>query len=191
MASGPAIRGKLVSIGTARLAAAMARHGVHRPPLAGLHPLSPHQDPFAGPAATGIADCRPGDVLVLSEAATAVPLTTLARRRIAGVVSGKPLRNAADLVRGGLPAWHVPAGTSPLATLPVAADDVVVADRDGVLALPALLAVTLAEEVEEALAYEEFVAEQVSAGGGVYGLHIPSGEQARRAFAEWRRLRGR
>ena len=41
------------------------------------------------------------------------------------------------------------------------------------------------------MAYEEFVAEQVSAGGGVYGLHIPSGETARRAFAEWRRIRGR
>jgi hypothetical protein len=31
----------------------------------------------------------------------------------------------------------------------------------------------------------------VSAGGGVYGLHIPSGENARRAFAAWRRIRGR
>jgi len=29
------------------------------------------------------------------------------------------------------------------------------------------------------------------AGGGVYGLHLPSGDQARRAFTEWRRLRGR
>jgi hypothetical protein len=41
------------------------------------------------------------------------------------------------------------------------------------------------------VAYEEFVAEQVSSGGGVYGLHIPSGDNARRAFAAWRRIRGR
>ena len=49
----------------------------------------------------------------------------------------------------------------------------------------------IAEEAVEAMAYEEFVAEQVSAGGGVYGLHIPSGEHARRAFAAWRRIKGR
>ncbi|MFZ5784373.1 MAG: hypothetical protein ACOY4R_29610 [Pseudomonadota bacterium] len=187
----PGIREKLVLAGTARLAAALARRGQQPPPLAGLRPLSPHQEPFAGRAAVGIAACARGDVLVLSEAAKAIPLALLARRRIAGVVSAVPLRNAAELVRTGLPAWHLPAGAPSPSALPVTAGDVVVADRDGVLALPASLAGTLADEVEETLAYEEFVAEQVSAGGGVYGLHIPSGEQARRAFAEWRRLKGR
>ena len=64
-------------------------------------------------------------------------------------------------------------------------------DRSGIVVIPASLADQVAEEAVEAVAYEEFVAEQVSAGGGVYGLHIPSGEHARRAFAAWRRLRGR
>ena len=31
----------------------------------------------------------------------------------------------------------------------------------------------------EAIAFEEFTAEQVNQGGGVYGLHIPSGERAK------------
>ena len=39
--------------------------------------------------------------------------------------------------------------------------------------------------------FEAFTAEQVDAGGGVYGLHIASGEQARIAFAAWRKLKGR
>ena len=55
----------------------------------------------------------------------------------------------------------------------------------------AALADAVASEAEEAMAYEEFVAEQVSAGGGVYGLHIPSGERAKQAFAQWRRIKGR
>jgi hypothetical protein len=31
----------------------------------------------------------------------------------------------------------------------------------------------------------------VAQGGGVYGLHIPSGERAKQAFAQWRRMKGR
>jgi len=49
----------------------------------------------------------------------------------------------------------------------------------------------VAEEAAEAIAFEEFTAEQVNQGGGVYGLHIPSGERAKAAFAQWRRLKGR
>ena len=65
-----------------------------------------------------------------------------------------------------------------------------VGDRHGVVAIPAAVADEIAEEAAEALAFEIFTAEQVDAGGGVYGLHIPSGEQAKIAFAAWRKLRG-
>ena len=44
---------------------------------------------------------------------------------------------------------------------------------------------------KEIAAYEEFITEQVNQGGGVYGLHIPRGEQARVAFAAWRKMKGR
>ena len=57
--------------------------------------------------------------------------------------------------------------------------------------LPAALADEIAEEAAEAQAFEEFTAEQVNQGGGVYGLHIPSGERAKQAFAQWRRIKGR
>jgi regulator of RNase E activity RraA len=75
--------------------------------------------------------------------------------------------------------------------LPIEAGDVLFGDRAGLLIIPARLVDQIAEEAAEAMAYEEFVAEQVSSGGGVYGLHIPSGEHARRAFAAWRRIKGR
>lgn len=184
-----ATRDKLVSVGTKRVAAALAKHGLRRQSLSGLRPLSPFQDPLVGEASKAIDACPPAGVLVMQGSVTSVPIALLTRRRVAGVVSDSPLRNAAEIARAGLPAWHRPSGPSrPLA---IEAGDVVFADRAGVIVIPAALVDQVAEEAVEAMAYEEFVAEQVSSGGGVYGLHIPSGDNARRAFAAWRRLKGR
>jgi regulator of RNase E activity RraA len=189
MALAPATRDKLISVGTARIAAALAKHGLRRQSLTGLRPLSPFQDALAG-AATAIDACPPGGVLVMESSVTSVPVALLARRKVAGVVSNSPLRNAAEIARAGLPAWQRPSGPPPK-PLPVEAGDILFGDRAGLIVIPARLADQIAEETVEAMAYEEFVADQVSAGGGVYGLHIPSGEHARRAFAAWRRMKGR
>ena len=48
MALAKATRDKLISAGTARIAAALAKHGLRRQSLAGLQPLSPFQDALAG-----------------------------------------------------------------------------------------------------------------------------------------------
>ena len=190
MALADAIRGKLISVGTARVTAALAKHGLRRQSLSGLKPLSPFQDALAGAAATAIDACPPGGVLVLESSVTSAPIALLTRRRVAGIVSNSPLRNAAEIARAGLPAWQRPSGP-PARPLPLDAGDVLFGDRGGLLVIPAAMVEQIAEEAAEAMAYEEFVAEQVDSGGGVYGLHIPSGEHARRAFAAWRRLRGR
>ncbi len=190
MALAQATRDKLISVGTARIAAALAKHGLRRQSLSGLRPLSPFQDALAGEAATTIDACPPGGVLVMESSVTSAPVALLMRRKVAGIVSNSPLRNAAEIARAGLPAWQRPSGP-PTRPLPVEAGDVLFGDRAGLIVIPAKLADQIAEETVEAMAYEEFVAEQVSAGGGVYGLHIPSGENARRAFAAWRRIRGR
>jgi regulator of RNase E activity RraA len=190
MALAPAARDKLISVGTARVAAALAKHGLRRQSPTGLRPLSPFQDALAGKAATALDACAPGGVLAIESSVTSVPLALLTRRKVAGVVSNSPLRNAAEIARAGLPAWQRPSGP-PAKPLPLEAGDVVFGDRSGLIVIPANLADQIAEEAAEAMAYEEFVAEQVSSGGGVYGLHIPSGENARRAFAAWRRIRGR
>ena len=190
MALAKATRDKLISVGTARVAAALAKHGLRRQSLTGLRPLSPFQDALAGAVAMAIDACPPGGVLAMESSVTSAPLALLTRRKVVGVVSSSPLRNAAEIARAGLPAWHRPSGP-PTKPLPIEAGDVLFGDRAGLIVIPANLADQIAEEAVEAMAYEEFVAEQVSAGGGVYGLHIPSGEHARRAFAAWRRIRGR
>lgn len=190
MALAEAIRDKLLSVGTTRAAGVLAKHGLRRQSLAGLRPLSPFQDSVAGEAATTIDACPQGGVLAMESSVTSAPVALLTRRKVAGVVSNSPLRNAAEIARAGLPAWQRPSGP-PTKPLPIEAGDVLFGDRAGLLVIPAAMVEQIAEEAVEAMAYEEFVAEQVSAGGGVYGLHIPSGENARRAFAAWRRIRGR
>lgn len=190
MALAQATRDKLSSAGTTRIAAALAKHGLRRQSVPGLRPLTAHQDLLIGEASKTIDTCPPGGVLVVEGSAASVPVALLARRRAAGVVSDGPLRNAAEIARTGLPAYHRP--PSPNAKpLQIETGDIILGDRNGVIVVPAHLADQIAEEAAEAAAYEEFVDEQVSAGGGVYGLHIPSGEHARRAFAAWRRIKGR
>ena len=190
MALAQATRDKLSSAGTTRIAAALAKHGLRQQFVPGLRPLTAFQDLLIGEASKAIDSCPPGGVLVVEDSATSVPVALLVRRRAAGVVSDSPLRNAAEIARAGLPAYHrLPGpGAKPL---PVETGDIILGDRNGVIVVPAHLADQVAEEAAEAAAYEEFVAEQVDSGGGVYGLHIPSGEHARRAFAAWRRIRGR
>src|SRR5215216_3611753 len=177
MALAPATRDKLISAGTARIAAALVKHGLRRQAL-------------AGEVATAIDACPPGGVLVLESNVTSAPVALLTRRKVAGIVSNSPLRNAAEIAHAGLPAWQRPSGPPPK-PLPIEAGDVLFGDRAGLIVIPANLADQIAEEAVETMAYEEFVAEQVSSGGGVYGLHIPSGENAQRAFAAWRRMKNR
>jgi regulator of RNase E activity RraA len=190
MALAEATRNNLISVGTTRVVAALVKHGLRRQSLTGLRPLSPFQEVLAGEAALAVDACLPGAVLVMESSVTSAPVALLTRRKVAGVVSNSPLRNAAEIARAGLPAWQRPSSPAPK-PLPIEAGDVLFGDRAGLIVIPAAMADRIAEEAAEALAYEEFVAEQVSSGGGVYGLHIPSGENARRAFAEWRRIKGR
>jgi regulator of RNase E activity RraA len=158
----PETRDQLLSIGTRRIAAALARHDATGRIIERL----PVRDPFAGPASLTIESCRAGSVLV-GEAPDRM-LERLRQRGIAGVVAPRELSG-----------------------LPVDAGDAILRDRDSLVVIPSALVETVAEEAAEAIAFEEFTADQVAQGGGVYGLHIPSGDRARQAFAAWRRMKGR
>ena len=156
-------RDKLTSVGTARIVAALAKHGLRRQSLSGLRPLSPFQDALIGGAAISIDTCPPGGVLLMESSVTSAPVALLARRKVAGIVSNSPLRNAAAMARAGLPAWQRPSGPPPK-PLPIQPGDVLFGDRAGLIVIPADRADQIAEEAVEAMAYEEFVAEQVSFG---------------------------
>ena len=142
-----ATKDRPIGAGTTRIAAALAKHGLQQQSLPGLRPLSPFQDALAGEAGKTIDACPPGGVLVVEGSTMSVPVALLTRRRVAGVVSDGPLRNGAEIAGAGLPAWHRPPGAATWP--PVEAGDVVLADRDAVLVIPAALADQVAEEAVE------------------------------------------
>jgi hypothetical protein len=158
----PATRDKLLRVGAKAIVAALAKRGIKGRDVGKL----PIADPFAGEACVALEACRAGNVLVLER-----PLARLPERlvqRLAGIVTRRELKD-----------------------VPIAGGDVILRDRTALVVLPAAFAEQITEEAAEALAFEDFTAEQVNQGGGVYGLHIPSGERAKQAFAQWRRMKGR
>jgi len=74
---------------------------------------------------------------------------------------------------------------------PVFPGDIILGDNDGVIVIPAALVDEIAEEAVEMTAYEDYVAEQVTSGQGIYGLYPPTNEQSLIDFAAWRKLNGR
>ena len=122
-------------------------------------------DPFAGTVALTVETCRSGSVLVADLTA---PAAGRLRQRGVDIVARRDLRG-----------------------MRLEAGDGLLRDRDSLVVIPAALVEEVAEAAAEAVAFEEFTADQVAQGGGVYGLHIPSGERAKRAFAEWRKMKGK
>ncbi|MGE5149710.1 MAG: hypothetical protein ACM3II_06270 [Rhodospirillaceae bacterium] len=157
----PATQDKLLRVGTKRVIAALAERGVKGRALTKLTPI----DPFAGTVALTVEACRTGSVLV---AEIAAPAADRLRQRGIEVVARRDLRGLRPEAGDGL-----------------------LRDRDSLVVIPAALVDEVAEAAAEAVAFEEFTADQVAQGGGVYGLHIPSGERAKQAFAQWRRMKGR
>jgi hypothetical protein len=158
-----ATRDKLLGVGAKAVTAALSQHGLEGRARTRL-PMTAVS--FAGEACLSIEACRTGNVLVLERPVARLPDRLM--QRLAGIVLRRDLRD-----------------------IPFEAGDIIVRERDSAVAIPADMADQIADEAAEAQAFEEFTAEQVNQGGGVYGLHIPSGEQARRAFAQWRRMKGR
>lgn len=189
MALKSSTRDKLRRVGSAAVATALSNRGLPDRRIEDLRPLSSTQDTLVGEAFMAIENCRAGAVLIVEAGKPLPPMALLARRGVAGIVSAGPLRDLAEIVRTGLSAYQrQPASERPI---PIANGEMLVGDRLGVIVIPAHLVDEIADEATDALAFEEFTAEQVNQGGGVYGLHIPSGDRARIAFAAWRKMRGR
>jgi regulator of RNase E activity RraA len=87
-----------------------------------------------------------------------------------------------NLIRHHAVDLNVPIGCGDVAVYP---GDIVVGDGEGVCVVPAHLASEVAAEAYEQTAYEDFVAERVRAGAGIFGLY-PADAQTKAAFAAWR-----
>jgi regulator of RNase E activity RraA len=122
------------------------------------------------------------------------------------VVTDGGFRDSAEIARLGFPAYHQRPSAPTNLTLhqaididvpigcgdaPVFPGDTILGDGDGVIVIPASLVDEIAEEAFEMTAFEDFVAEQVDKGHGIYGLYPPTAEQTMVDFAAWRKMKGR
>ena len=165
------------------------------------------------PQRKAVEDCPPGAVLVMDSrkdaraaSAGAILVGRLKQRGVAGVVTDGGFRDSAEIAKLGIPAFHHRPSAPTNLTLhhaieingpiafgdaPVFPGDVILGDSDGVIVIPAHLADEIADETFEMTAFEDFVAEQVANGRGIFGLYPATDEQTLTDFAVWRKANGR
>jgi regulator of RNase E activity RraA len=177
-----------------------------------LNPITVFQDP-GHPQRRAIEDCPSGAVFVIDSrkdaraaSAGSILVSRLMVRGVAGIVTDGGFRDAAEIAKLDIPAFHSRPSAPTNLTLhqavdvnvpigcgdaPVFPGDVVVGDADGVIIVPAHLADELAGEALEMTAYEDFVTERVLEGQSITGLYPATEETNLQRFAEWRKQRGR
>src|SRR6516164_5203165 len=165
------------------------------------------------PQRKAIEDCPAGAVLVMDSrkdaraaSAGAILVTRLMKRGVAGVVTDGGFRDSGEIAKLGFPAYyHRPRAPTNLTLhqaidvnvpigcgdAPVFPGDVILGDADGVIVIPAHLADEIASETFEMTAFEDFVAEEVGKGRGIFGLYPATDEQTLKDFAAWRKNVGR
>ena len=165
------------------------------------------------PQRKAVEECPSGAVLVIdsrkdARAASAggILVTRLMQRGVAGVVTDGGFRDSPEIAQLSIPAYHQRAAAPTNLTLhqaldinvpigcgdaPVWPGDVVVGDAEGVVVIPAHLAIEVAAEAVEMTVFEDFVTEKVLEGRSILGLYPPTEERSRVDFAAWRLAKGR
>lgn len=177
-----------------------------------LNPVSVFEN-RAHPQRKAVEECPPGAVFVIDSrknpraaSAGSILVTRLMKRGVAGVVTDGGFRDAPEIAKLAIPAYHnrpsaptnltahqaldidVPIGCG---DAPVFPGDIVVGDGDGVVIIPAHLAAEIADEAVEMTAFEDFVTEKVMEGRSILGLYPPTDAGTREEFAAWRKRNGR
>lgn len=177
-----------------------------------LNPMTVFRDP-AHPQRKAVEECPPGAVFVIDSrknpcaaSAGSILVTRLMVRGVAGIVTDGGFRDAGEIAKLSIPAYHnrpsaptnltlhqaldinVPIGCG---DAPVFPGDVVVGDGDGVVVIPAHLADEIAAEAVEMTAFEDFVTEEVLKGRSIIGLYPATQDQSLSDFAAWRKAKGR
>ena len=135
------------------------------------------------PQRKAVEECPPGAVFVIDSrkdaraaSAGAILVTRLMKRGVAGIVTDGGFRDAPEIAKLAIPAYHQRPAAPTNLTLhqaidinvpigcgdaPVFPGDVVVGDGEGVVVIPAHLADEVAAEAVEMTAFEDFVTEEV------------------------------
>lgn len=177
-----------------------------------LNPITVFQD-RDHPQRKAIEECPPGAVFVIDSrkdaraaSAGSILVTRLMKRGAAGIVTDGGFRDAAEIAKLDMPAFHqrpaaptnlthhqaldinVPIGCG---DAPVWPGDIIVGDSDGVVVIPAHLTDEIADEAVEMTAFEDFVTAKVHEGRSILGLYPPTDERSKVEFAQWRKANRR
>lgn len=135
----------------------------------------------------------------------AILATRLQQRGAAGIVTDGAYRDSPVIAMSGLPAYaaamnahanktvhhpsefQVPIACGGVAIFP---GDWLVGDSEGVVVVPAHLAVAVAQEALEQEEKEDFIIEKIRAGASIVGTYPPD-EKTLAEFAEWKKKRKR
>jgi regulator of RNase E activity RraA len=165
------------------------------------------------PQRKAIEECPPGAVMVIDSrkdpraaSAGSILLSRMMVRGCAGIVTDGGFRDAPEIGKLKMPAYHnrpaaptnltlhqaididVPIGCG---DAPVWPADVIVGDGEGVVVIPAGIADEIANETFEMTAFEDFVTEQVLTGRSIVGLYPATDPQTTVDFTAWRKKNGR
>lgn len=177
-----------------------------------LNGLEVFRDP-EHPQRKAVETCPPGAVMVMDSrknpraaSAGSILIGRLQARGVAGVVTDGGFRDAGDIARLDIPAFHQRPSAPTNLTLheaidinvpiacgdaPVFPGDIMVGDCDGVVVVPAHLAAEIADEAAEMTVFEDFVADEVSRGRSIRGLYPATDPKTLDDFQAWRTSRGR
>lgn len=176
----------------------------------------PYREDLAGPASwsspnstRACVEAMPADAMIVVDAMGGgdagifgdILCARMAARGVAGLVTDGVLRDLAGCQDSGLPIWCAGAAAPPAVAamhfvgwgetigcggVCIVPDDVIVADDDGAVVIPAALADKVAEIALDQEALEEWIMAEVKAGAGLPGLYPPDDA----ALARYRASKG-
>jgi regulator of RNase E activity RraA len=164
------------------------------------------------PGRAAIEACPAGHVLVFdcrqdarSASGGDILMTRLMVRGVEGCVTDGGMRDCGEIEEMDFPVYQVQPAP-PISLLhhlavdmqmpiacggaPVYPGDIMVGDDEGVVAVPADIAIEVAAVAIETTAYEDFAAEQVRHGAELFSVY-PQTDLSRQKFERWRREKGR
>ncbi|WP_380057753.1 ribonuclease activity regulator RraA [Falsihalocynthiibacter sp. SS001] len=165
------------------------------------------------PQRKGVEECPAGAVFVIdsredASAASAggILATRLSVRGCRGIVTDGGFRDAPEIAKMKMPAYHnrpsAPTNLTkhhavginePIACggVSVFPGDILVGDNEGVVVLPKHIASEVAQEAVEMTAFEDFVLECVQDGASTFGLYPPTDPKTEEKYLAWRKKNNR
>lgn len=163
------------------------------------------------PQRKGVEECPPEHVMVIDSrgdaraaSAGSILVLRLMRRGCAGIVTDGGFRDAPEIAKLPLPAYHVrPSAPTNLIRhhaadlqVPIACGevgiypgDVMVGDDEGVVCIPARIADDVAIEATDQTLFEDWATERIDAGAGLFGIYPLTSPEEAEAFKAWKAKR--